>query len=224
VTPSSFSDAMQSKLETCDALEKALCGDLAETVAAHERMILKYYGDVHLQATKSFDSAKRVSQVGFGVLIATLLYTLVFDALAHFNMPGMKVDTSNLLTVGGIGVISGVLIEFIAGINFWLYGRAARQFNAFHICLERTHRYLIAYKMIEKISDQKRDETLEKVVCIMANASHDHSGRYRYNRTTYERDLAYFTTLVSTQHIQTPIEDLQAGLAQFAEIANDLKK
>jgi TRADD-N domain-containing protein len=170
VTPSSVSDAMQSKLETCDALEKALTGDLAETVAAHERMILKYYGDVHLQATKSFDSAKRVSQVGFGVLIATLVYTLVFDALAHFNMPGVKVDTSNLLTVGGIGVISGVLIEFIAGINFWLYGRAARQFNAFHICLERTHRYLIAYKMIEKISDQTRDETLEKVVCIMANA------------------------------------------------------
>src|SRR5437879_628643 len=121
MTPASVSDATQSNLEICEALEKALSGDIGETVAAHERMILKYYGDVHLQATKSFDSAKRVAQVGFGVLIATLLYTLIFDALAHFNMAGMKVDTSNLLTVGSIGVISGVLIEFIAGINFWLY-------------------------------------------------------------------------------------------------------
>ena len=105
------------------------------------------------------------------MLILTLLYTLTFDALAHFNMGIPEAGVSaNLLTVGGIGVISGVLIEFIAGINFWLYGKAARQFNAFHICLERTHRYLIAYKMIEKITGQKKDETLEKVVCIMANA------------------------------------------------------
>jgi hypothetical protein len=63
------------------------------------------------------------------------------------------------------GVISGVLIEFMAG-NFWLYGKAARQFNAFHICLEKTHRHLIAYKMIEKIAAPKRDETFERVVAL----------------------------------------------------------
>ena len=50
-----------------------------------------------------------------------------------------------------------------------LYGRAARQFGAFHICLERTHRYLLAYKMAEQIQNDK-DDTIEKIVCIMANA------------------------------------------------------
>lgn len=157
------------KLQLCGELKKALSGDIGDIVSAHEEMILRYYEDVQVRAKDSFDSAKKVSKIGFGVLIATLAYTLIFDALAHFNMPYFIPSPKNTLTIGGVGIVSGLLIEFIAGINFWLYGRAMRQFNAFHICLERTHRYLIAYKMAEEIKDNQ-DETLEKLVCIMANA------------------------------------------------------
>jgi hypothetical protein len=157
------------KHKACDQLENALAGNLAKTVSAHERMILQYYQDVQQQATQSFEAAKMVAWVGFGVLIVTLVYVLVFDALAHLNMLQDTSVPKNLLTVGGIGVVSGVLIEFIAGVNFWLYGRASKQFGAFHICLERTHRYLIAYKICEEMTD-KKDETLQKIVCIMANA------------------------------------------------------
>jgi hypothetical protein len=156
------------KLKVCKELKAALSGDIGDIVAKHEEMILHYYRDVQKRATEGFDSAKKVSKIGFGVLIATLAYTLVFDALAHFKMPYFT-SPENTLTVGGIGVVSGLLIEFIAGVNFWLYGRAMRQFNAFHICLERTHRYLIAYKIAENMEDGK-NETLEKLVCIMANA------------------------------------------------------
>jgi hypothetical protein len=155
--------------EACDQLETGLAGTLAETVSAHEKMILQYYQDVQQQATQSFGAAKVAAGVGFSVLILTLAYCLVFDGLAHYGMAGNDPVQTNLLTVGGIGVVSGVLIEFIAGINFWLYGRAAIQFGAFHICLERTHRYLIAYKICEEMKE-KRDETLQNIVCIMANA------------------------------------------------------
>lgn len=166
------------KHKMCNQLEEALNGNLAKTVSAHERMILQYYQDVQQQATQSFNAARVVAWVGFFVLIVTLLYALVFDALAQLHMLDVPAVTGNpvgaavpknLLTVGGIGVVSGVLIEFIAGVNFWLYGRAAKQFGAFHICLERTHRYLIAYKICEEMQTNK-DETLQKIVCIMANA------------------------------------------------------
>jgi hypothetical protein len=170
MNPPSVPAVTPSDSEICEKVKKGLSGDIGDTVAAHSEMILKYYKDVQDQAIESFSSAKRVALIGFGVLLLTLLYTLVFDALGHFDVPRMKIASKDLLTVASIGVVSGVLIEFIAAINFWLYAKAARQFNAFHICLERTHRYLLAYKMIEKITDQKRDETLEKVVCIMANA------------------------------------------------------
>jgi cytochrome bd-type quinol oxidase subunit 1 len=85
-------------------------------------------------------------------LIGTWAYVLVFDAMAHLNMLHDTSVPKNLLTVSGIGVVSGVIIEFIAGINFCLYSRASKQVGAFHICLERTHRYLIAYK------DLRRDD------------------------------------------------------------------
>jgi hypothetical protein len=75
----------------------------------------------------------------------------------------------NSLTVEGIGIISGFFIEFIAVINFWLYSRVANQFGASHICLERTHRYLIAYKIAQQIETDK-DKTLRDLVCIMAQA------------------------------------------------------
>lgn len=161
--------AINGKLRICDEIKDALdTGNVGEIVSKHEKLILDYYKDVLDQAQKSFASAKSVAWIGFGVLIVTVSYLLVIDALSHMVIPGFKV-TEPSIKVGSIGVVSGALIEFIAGVNFVLYARASKQFGAFHICLERTHRYLVAYKIAESIGD-KRDQTLKDLVCIMANA------------------------------------------------------
>jgi hypothetical protein len=62
--------------------------------AAHERMILQCYEDVQQHATQSFEAAKRVSVGGFCVLIMTLLYTRVSDALAHFKIWGLETNSA----------------------------------------------------------------------------------------------------------------------------------
>jgi hypothetical protein len=161
--------AISEKWRICDQLGEAIdTGPLGEIVSKHEKLILDYYKDVLEQAQKSFASAKAVAKVGFGVLIVTVAYLLVIDALSHMVIPGVKV-TEPSIKVGGIGIVSGALIEFIAGVNFVLYARASKQFSAFHICLERTHRYLLAYKIAEGIGGD-RDQTLKELVCIMANA------------------------------------------------------
>jgi hypothetical protein len=36
-------------------------------------------------------------------------------------------------------LIAGGIVEFIAAVQFFLYGKATKQFGAFHICFERTH-------------------------------------------------------------------------------------
>jgi hypothetical protein len=128
---------------------------------------LHYYKDVQKHAKESFNAAKSAAKIGFWVLIGTLAYALIFDGLSRFPITHATSQTS--LPVAKIGIVSGALIEFIDGISFWLYARVSNQFSAFHICLERTHRYLIAYKITEKINDGK-DETLRDLVCIMANA------------------------------------------------------
>jgi TRADD-N domain-containing protein len=145
----------------------------ATYVAKHEQLIMHYYGDVQEQAKRSFDTANSTARMGFFVLIVTLAYAFVIDGLSRF---GLGHSTEASFTAAGVGIISGVLIKFIAGVAFWLYSRSAQQFAAFHICLERTHRYLLAYKMVEQLVTNK-DETLRDLVCIMANApmiSRDH--------------------------------------------------
>jgi hypothetical protein len=153
----------------CEGLAAAVnTADVGATVERVQKLILRYYGDVQNQATQSFRSAKRAALLGFALIIATIAYVAFTDLMLHLQALSFhKVDGG--MSIGALGLVSGGIVEFIAAVNFTLYARAARQFGAFHICLERTHRYLLAYKIAEGIQTD-RDETLQKIVCIMANA------------------------------------------------------
>lgn len=155
----------------CDELNDAIDrGGMGDIVAKHEALILHYYHDVQDQAKQSFVTARVAATVGFGVLIAVLVYALVFDALGRLQIGSLTAAGDNTsLMVAKIGVVSGALMEFIAAVAFWLYTRGAKQFSAFHICLERTHRYLLAYKIADQVKTG-RDEALRALACIMANA------------------------------------------------------
>jgi hypothetical protein len=162
---------IEQKERLCDEIARAAReGNLGEVVANHEKLILHYYTDVQEQAEQSFDNALRKAKWGFLILALTVVYILASDFLSRvssFIRPAMK-DSS--ITISVVGVISGAVVEFTAAVAFWLYSRGAAQFSAFHICLERTHRYLLAYQMVEKLSKDKRDGALHELVCIMANA------------------------------------------------------
>lgn len=156
---------LESSKKSCDAIADAMkTEDVGASFSAVQQLILQYYGDVRAQAVKSFQSANWAANIGFVVLIATITYVFKIDW--HFRL---QKDSAGIISVGTIGLIGGGVAEFIAGVQFWLYARATRQFAAFHICLERTHRYLLAYSMAKTITSD-RDAALEKIVCIMANA------------------------------------------------------
>jgi len=142
-------------------------GDIGDTVTAIHHLILKYYEDVRGQADESFRSARRVALFGFALLVFTVLYVVGMDFMFHTSKAYIK--DSGGIGVGGIGLIGSAVVESIAALQFFLYGQATRQFGAFHICLERTHRYVLAYEMTQKLAGNK-DDTIEKIVCIMANA------------------------------------------------------
>jgi len=160
--------------KACDELGLAIeGGKLGDIVAKHETMILHYYRDVQEQAQRSFLTARWFGWGGFAVLTMTLAYVTVLDALGRFSVvtPLPKdAEPSVWMTVATVGVISGVLIEFISVVGFWLYRRTSEQFAAFHICLERTHRYLIAYKISSEMSGADKESTMRDLVCIMAKA------------------------------------------------------
>jgi len=131
------------------------------------QLIMQYYQDVQGQSAESFESAKSVALLGFALFAATISYLIFSDLMPHINR---FTATQGGIGVGAIGLISGSVVELIAGTQFFLYRNSARQFGAFHICLERTYRYLLAYTMAEQIGAKDKDKTIEKIVCIMANA------------------------------------------------------
>jgi hypothetical protein len=161
-------ESTQSAHTQCEAIGAAINkGDIGETITAVQQLILRYYDNVRDQAEESFESAKRVALFGFVLLVVTVVYVMFMDLMPHVSAQ-FETRTGGL-GVGAIGLIGSSVVEVIAGVQFVLYGRATRQFGAFHICLERTHRYLLAYEMADQMKTGK-DATLEKIVCIMANA------------------------------------------------------
>ena len=165
-TPTRVAPELAEKLASCQKLGEALTkGDMGCIVAEHEKLILEYYGDVKNQADLSFRSAQKVAMIGFVVLIGTLVCLFISDLLT----PNQPNDGRGPISVATLGLVSGALIEFIAAINFWMYGRSSKQFSAFHICLERTHRYLVAFSIAASMG-KKKDVTLGQLVCIMAKA------------------------------------------------------
>ena len=155
--------------ETCARLGDGCNGNIGETTKAVQDLILEYYADVHEQATASFRSAQILAFFGFLLLVGTVGYVIRLDWMRHLPPPGFIDSSKDGMTVGAIGVISGVIVEFLAGTQLFMHGRTARQFGSFHICLERTHRYLLAYRMAQE-TGEKAPQALEKIVCIMANA------------------------------------------------------
>ena len=143
--------SIQELNATCDKLATAEVSDTNGIAALLLKMSLRYYADVLRQAQQSFFLALGAAAVG----IAFFLYA------AWSSMHGGPAK---------IGIITGALIEAISAIGFYLYGRAARQFGSFHICLERMNRFLIANSVCESMEPQNRDEARRALVDVMAHA------------------------------------------------------
>jgi hypothetical protein len=153
----------------CRALGMALKGDIGEAVEAVQNLILTYYDDVRAQATESFRTARRVALSGFVVVALTIGYLIVVDLGRRMQWFSNSGEIAGGMSIGTFGLIGGAIVEFLAAAQFLMQTRTAKQFGAFHICLERTHRYLLAYKIADSIHTDK-DKTLERIACLMANA------------------------------------------------------
>src|SRR4051812_44054005 len=96
------------------------CGNgVGKTTHAVQDLIFSYYNDVHAQATSSFRSAQALALFGFLLLVSTVGYVIWMDYLRHFPPPGF-VASNEGMTVGAIGLISGVVVEFLAGTQLFM--------------------------------------------------------------------------------------------------------
>jgi hypothetical protein len=123
-----FPDSYDDRPEYFDSLVKINIENLAA-----------YYSLVKTHTSQSFKVSLAVSVVGF-ILIAIGL-TIGFE--------------SDKKMIGYISSASGVLVEFISGVLFYLYNKTVRQLKEYHDSLIGVQNVLLSFKLIESTSDDK---------------------------------------------------------------------
>lgn len=62
-----------------------------------------------------------------------------------------------------ISVISGTVVEVIAGLFFWLYREATKQLGVYHQRLGSTEKYLTVMQIIREMPEDKRVEAFQNL-------------------------------------------------------------
>jgi hypothetical protein len=99
-----------------------------------------YYSLVKIHTAQSFRLSLVVSVAGFFIIAAGLVAGFLNESMRNISY----------LSAG-----SGVIVEFIAGVMFYLYSKTVRQLKAYHDSLIDVQNILLSFKLIEGINDEK---------------------------------------------------------------------
>lgn len=122
--------------------------DVTAIASSQIELLARFYDLSLSQAGRSFRWALVASMVG----------------LAFFSMAIVFMIWRQSGELATIAMIGGALIEFIAGVNFYLYGKTLTQLSLFQGRLEVTQRFLLANSLCESLGDAWRDSTRARLI------------------------------------------------------------
>lgn len=135
-------------------LTEAASGDVKEIAASQIELLSRFYDLSLSQAGRSFRWA----------LIASVVGLLFFLAAIGFML-------SQSMDVAIISVIGGAMVQFIAGVNFFLYGKTLSQLTLFQGRLEVTQRFLLANSLCESLEGKVKHYTRARLIGALAGVS-----------------------------------------------------
>ena len=138
--------------QALDLMSEIDPNNVQATVASQIKLMDPYYEEVLTQAKRSFRWA----------LVSTGVGLFFFMASVGFILSRKSEDAAK------ISLVSGAIIEVIAGINFYLHNRASKQLTDFHNRLENTQRFLLANVICEQLSDDVKHEVRSDVIRVIA--------------------------------------------------------
>lgn len=136
------------------AIESVAAADpsnIQQVAASQLELSNSYYQSVLNQAGQSFLWAIVACGIGLVFFLAAVAFVLVE------SQPDAAI----------ISAISGGIVQAIAGLNFWLYGKTAQQLDAFHLRIDQTQRFLLANSVCESLSDTQRDAARSNLISVM---------------------------------------------------------
>jgi hypothetical protein len=148
-----LSGGEESLIKQCEKIANIPSDNVQEVASILQKMIASYYVTVRRQALMAFWAA----------LALEIVAVLFFVKAAQIAM------TQNAGIVA-LSALSGSLIQIMTAVVFYLYSRSAKQFGGFHICLERTNRFLLANAMVEHLPESEQVVKRAEVITAVLNA------------------------------------------------------
>jgi hypothetical protein len=143
----------EALIRRCQEIAKTPHDNVQEIASLLQQMIVHYYQDVRQQ-----------TQWAFAIAVALeVIAVLFFFGSAAIAMRG-SVETAAFTAA------SGLLIQIMTGIVFYLYSQSAKQFGGFHVCLERTNRFLLANAMADHLPEAECAAKRAEVISTVLNA------------------------------------------------------
>lgn len=131
---------------------------IQEVAASQFIMIKRYSQEVHRDAQRLFHWALLVTGIGLPFFVATV-------GVEILRQPASGAAFSFL---------SGLVIEGIAAIHFWLYARLLNQLEHFHERLERTQQCLLANSICEHLEGDLKPSTQTEMIRAIIYALGQH--------------------------------------------------
>jgi hypothetical protein len=136
-----------------ESLATAKPDDVQEIAASQIVILDSYYRTALDQAEKSFRSAQVLSGIGVFFFFSAAIILLM--------------QQSRDLAL--VAIIGGATVEVVAGLVFWLYGRAATQLVHFYERLEQSQRFLLANTFCEKLDNDTKQRSRADLIAAMTS-------------------------------------------------------
>jgi hypothetical protein len=143
-----------------DSIERISAADPSDVqrIAGSQLELLAGYHEIVLaQSRRSFFWALIGAGIGLLFFLAAVVFALLTSSTAGALIP----------------LLSGAIVEVIAGIVFFLYGRAAIQLSSFHGRLETLQRYMLANSICESLDGEERTKARAALIQEISRAAAD---------------------------------------------------
>jgi hypothetical protein len=131
--------------------------DVTTTIELNLNKLNEYYTLNLSQAARSFGMSITLIMAGFGLLC--------------FGIWKVMQAGEGTTTVAVLSSISGILLQFIGGTAFWLYGKSLNQLNLFFAQLVRMQDTMLGIKLVDKITgDDNRSRVTESIILKLLDA------------------------------------------------------
>jgi hypothetical protein len=144
-------DSTQNKIDILSGFKntKEPLEYINELVEINVTRLDEYYNEVKRHTVYSFSFALIVGLVGFALIVVGIF--LGYDG--------------ERLTTAYLAGISGILIEFISGVFFYLYNKTVKQLKLYHDNLIDLQNTLLSFQLIERVNKPSdKDAIISKIV------------------------------------------------------------